>query len=153
MKKRVLAAVLGLIVTVTIPFVMERAIPEPIQELNAIRRDIRNMGYTLEDVEFIQKGDADFANRATYLASSRFRTTLQPGDFSLSIYQYESEEELEKGMESYRMMLTLASILGRIDLYCTTRNFIVCYYRSEQAEFYQPLQEYLENLTEGSQQK
>lgn len=153
MKKRVLAAILGLIVTVTIPFVTERAVPEPIKELNAIRRDIQNMGYTLVDVEFIQEGDADFANRATFLASSRFRATLQPGDFSLSIYQYESAEELEKGMESYRMMLTLASILGRIDLYCTTRNFIVCHYRSEQAEFYEPLQKHFENLTEESQQK
>lgn len=153
MKKRVLAAILGLIVTVTIPFVTERAVPEPIKELNAIRRDIQNMGYTMEDTNFMQEGDADFANRATFFASSLFEATLQPGDFSLSIYQYESAEELEKGMESYRMMLTLASILGRIDLYCTTRNFIVCHYRSEQAEFYEPLQKYFENLTEGSQQK
>lgn len=153
MKKRVLAAILGLIVTVTIPFVTERAVPEPIKELNAIRRDIQNMGYTLVDVEFIQEGDADFANRATFFASSLFEATLQPGDFSLSIYQYESAEELEKGREAYGRSLMNAVILGHIDLYCTTRNFIVCHYRSEQAEFYEPLQKYFENLTEESQQK
>lgn len=153
MKKRVLAAILGLIVTVTIPFVTERAIPEPIKELNAIRRDIQNMGYTLVDVEFIQEGDADFANRATFFASSLFEATLQPGDFFLSIYQYESAEELEKGREAYDRSLMNAVILGHIDLYCTTRNFIVCHYRSEQAEFYEPLQKYFENLTEESQQK
>ena len=66
MKKRMLAAVLALIVTVVIPFVAERAIPESVKELHAILRDIQNMGYTLENVEFIQEGDADFANRATF---------------------------------------------------------------------------------------
>ncbi|HIV19314.1 MAG TPA: hypothetical protein IAC82_08445 [Candidatus Merdivicinus intestinigallinarum] len=151
MKKRVLAAVLGLIVTVAIPFVMERAIPEPIKELNAIRRDIQNMGYALENVEFRQEGDADFADPAPFSASSNFEATLQPGDFSLSIFQYESEEELKKGAEQFSRFLTMVSLRGPLDFYRTSRNFIVCGYRSRQAEFYEPVQEYLERFEERNE--
>ena len=155
MKKRVLAAILGLMVAVTIPFVVEQSIPEPIQELNAILRDIQNMGYTLEDTNFMQEGDADFANRATFFASSLFEAILQPGDFSLSIYQYESAEELEKGWEANFITLTNASVLGPYRDYCATKNMIHCNYRSEQAdlEFGQPLRDYFEHLMEESQQK
>lgn len=143
MKKRVLAAVLGLIVTVAIPFVMELAIPEPVKELKTILRDIQDMGYTLEDAEFLQKGDAEFTPQISFLASSLYQAYIQPGDMLLNIYQYESEEELEKGAEQFSRFLTMVSLRGPLDFYRTSRNFIVCGYRSGQAEFYEPVQEYL----------
>ena len=59
----------------------------------------------------------------------------------------------KKGAEQFSRFLTMVSLRGPLDFYRTSRNFIVCGYRSRQAEFYQPLQEYLENLTEESQQK
>lgn len=153
MKKRILAALLGLVVTAAIPFATELALPEPAKELKTILRDIQDMGYTLEDANFMQEGDADFAYREPYFASSLFETLLHPGDIHLSIYQYKSAKELKMGSEKFSRFLTMASVLGHLDFYRTERNYIICSYLQEQEEFYQPVREYLENFTEESLQK
>ena len=89
MKKRVLAAVLGLIVTVSVPFL---TISMAQLEIWKLCHRLKNMGYMLSATNMA-------ANPAPFSADAACEIRMEPGNGSFQILAYNSSEKRENGMQ------------------------------------------------------
>lgn len=125
-------------------------------EVMDILHDLQELGYALSGVTTAENGTEEYteiAGQAAFGAESICAAEVEPGEGKILFHAYSSPSLRENGAKERRDLYALASLAAGVEFYETEYTLITFYSPPEQAEYGDPVREYLLRRMEETLQK